>query len=207
MADNTEDPLIAKALVQIEEHTKALRRLRAFVNDADRLNGNPPRFANDEADPALVGVLADAMLTTYAGAQRAKQKKWAPGAFFNKSFTAAVRQVLAGRYEASGEPSPASVDEIHDALTQGSFDFEATGAESQKNAIRISLGKNSLTFVKLPNTDLFGLVEWYGPKPRKPGRKASANGTPTPADAQAGEDEAAAEEAAAETETEENKGG
>lgn len=41
--------------------------------------------------------------------------------------------------------------------------------------MRISLGKNSAAFVRLPNTDLFGLIEWYGKKAGKPGRKAAAD--------------------------------
>lgn len=66
------------------------------------------------------------------------------------------------------------MDDIHEALSTGSFKFEGSGAEAQKNSIRISLGKNSQTFVRLPGTDLFGLVEWYGAGAKKARRSSGA---------------------------------
>jgi hypothetical protein len=155
MADDT---LIAKALEQIAIHDAESLRLKRWVNDADIMLGASPRFGDLQA--AVPGVVA-----------KASAKKWGPGAFFNKPFSTAVRMILIARHEAAGnEPAPATVDEIHDALAEGSFGFETNGADAQKNSIRISLGKNSAAFVRLPNTDLFGLVEWYGKKPGKPGR-------------------------------------
>ena len=80
---------------------------------------------------------------------------------------------MLARAGANGNPNPASVDEIHEALVQGSFGFSVSGFDAQKNSIRISLGKNSAQFVRLPSTDLFGLVEWYG-RPKK-GKKAAGS--------------------------------
>ena len=114
---------------------------------------------------------------------QAPTKRWLPkpGDFLGKALTAAVRTILAARYEAAGnEPAPATVDEIHEAMTQGSFAFEAAAVESQKTGIRISLGKNTPVFVKLPGTDSFGLVDWY-PGLRRGGSKSAraskANGS------------------------------
>jgi hypothetical protein len=155
--------------------------------------GKEPRFADVTAayNPGAV-----------AGMQpRSFGKRWQPGEFFNKPFQAAVRSVLLDRYAHEGldQPSPASVDEIHEALTQGSFNFGTSSVDSQKNSIRISLGKNSATFVRLPNTDLFGLCEWYG---KKLGRPRKMNGSTSAAPETGGEEGAAEQPAATETEQE-----
>jgi len=166
MAD---DPLTVKALEKIAAYEAEVTRLKIFVNEADKLNGLEPRFG-DLSTATAVGPIA---------AARGGQKRWQAGEFFNKPLSTVVRQILLARAETAGGPAPASVDDIHDALTQGTFNFETSGVEAQKNSIRISLGKNSAAFVRLPNTDLFGLVEWYGKKPGKPGRKSSAEGEQT----------------------------
>lgn len=83
---------------------------------------------------------------------------------------------MQARFIAAGnKPTPATVDEIHEALTQGTFKFETSTADGQKNSIRISLGKNSTNFVKLPNSDLFGLVEWYGGRPGATRRRTDSS--------------------------------
>lgn len=162
----SDDALIRKALDQIAIHEAAAAKLKRWVNDADMMLGNEPRFG-DVADAASNG-------TSVPSNNGSAPKKYGPGEFFNKAFASAVKTIMADRYEANGKnPAPASVDAIHDHLLQGSFNFETTGADSQKNSIRISLGKNSVTFVKLPGSDLFGLVEWYGGKRSKPGRRAT----------------------------------
>ena len=154
MADDT---LTQKALEKIATHEAEILRLKIFVNEADKLNDVEPRFGDLNLDST----------STSAPSGR----RWSAGEFFNKPFSTAVKQVLLSKVTALGTFSPMSLDEIHDALTQGSFDFGTSGAEAQKNGIRISLGKNSAMFVRLPNTDLFGLVEWYGKKAGKPGKK------------------------------------
>lgn len=167
MAD---DPLTVKALEKIAAHEAEIAKLKIFINEADKLNGLEPRFGDVTAATAV------GSLTT----SRSNQKRWQAGEFFNKPLSTVVRQILLARAENAGGPSPASVDEIHDAMLQGTFNFETTGADAQKNGIRISLGKNSAAFVRLPNTDLFGLIEWYGKKPGKPGRKSGAESEAAP---------------------------
>jgi hypothetical protein len=155
-----DDDLLRKALEKIAYHDTESARLKRWVNDGDMIAGNEPRFPD-----IAVEVVPGATL-------RASKATYLAGTFFNKPFASAVKTILTDRYEAAGKkPSPAAVDEIFEALAQGSFGFETTGADNQKNSIRISLGKNSVTFVKLPNSDLFGLVEWYGrPAPRRRAR-------------------------------------
>jgi hypothetical protein len=163
MAD---DALITKALDTIAVHEAAANKLKRWVNDADIMLGNEPRFADLSETAIRTGGVPNNTGTT--------TKKYGPGEFFNKAFASAVKTILTDRYEAAGgSPNPASVDMIHEHLLQGSFNFETNGADQQKNSIKISLGKNSVTFVKLPGSDLFGLVEWYGGKRVKPGRRSS----------------------------------
>lgn len=90
---------------------------------------------------------------------------------FNKPFAAVVRIVLEKRREAGLEPPTA--EEILADLKSGGFAIEA---KDQLQALRISITKNSSTFVKLPN-DRFGLPAWYNMKPRtksEPGATATA---------------------------------
>lgn len=163
MAD---DPF-QNALDQIASLDAASSWLKRWINDGDVLAGREPRFKD----------VGDGTTFAMEGAVKPKGRQFSPGQFFNKPFAGAVKLILLGRFEAAGNsPSPASVDDIHEGLMQGSFSFETAGADNQKNSIRISLGKNSTTFVKLPNSDLFGLVEWYGKRSSKPGRKASLPG-------------------------------
>jgi hypothetical protein len=166
MAD---DALIAKALEQIAFHDAEASRLKRWVNDADIMLGAEPRFPD-----ASIG------MATGISILKPTSKKWNPGAFFNKPLSTAVKMILVARYEAAGnQPAPASVDEIHEALSDGSFSFETSGADAQKNSIRISLGKNSTAFVRLPNSDLFALPEWFGKRPGKTGRKAGTESSPS----------------------------
>jgi hypothetical protein len=191
MAD---DPLILKALEQIAIHDTESMRLKRWVNDADIMLGNKPRF-----DDLGVGGTA-----SIVGAVPAA-KRWSPGAFYNKPFSTAVRMILAARFDTVGvDNAPSSVDQIHEALTDGSFSFETNGADAQKNSIRISLGKNSTTFVRLPNSELFGLPEWYGKRPGKPGRKSTAESEPA-ASAEPQTDETVSDDGAAQSSGDQTK--
>jgi hypothetical protein len=186
------DDLIQRALDQIGIHEAEIVRLKLWVNDADKMLGNEPRFESVSASfgiPALANGRAP--------------RVWQPGEFLGKPFSSAVRSILEARHDATSGPSPASVDDIHYALTAGTFDFGSMNGEQQRQSIRISLGKNSAVFVRLPNTDLFGLVEWYPGLKRvsRSGRRQTENSSEASA-----EDEEAAVAAAA-PEAPENEGG
>jgi hypothetical protein len=189
-----DDPLTQKALEQIasleaqaSELQSEVVRLKLFVNQGDKLSGRPPRFDNVDvvAQPAPAG--------------QTTAKRWQPGEFFNKPLATVVKTILVARHaQAGGNPSPASLDEIHDALMQGTFNFETSGVEAQKNSIRISLGKNSALFARLPNTDLFGLAEWYGRRTPRKGARVTGNDSTSPA-SESDDGGEAAEQPAAET--------
>ncbi len=189
MAD---DPVVAKALEKIAFHISEAARLKRWVNGYDEMSGVEPRFGDVESGGDV-----------NASARRTA-KQFQPGDFLGKPFATAVRTIMEARAEASGgSPSPASVEDIQEALIQGAYDFGTTNPESQKQSIRISLGKNTVTFVRIPSTDLFGLLEWYpglrkAGKPRKNGEKdqlASSAADSAAAD-EGGNEEAAAPPAA-----------
>ncbi|SRR6266851_314922 len=194
MAD---DPVIAKAIEDITQHDNEAARHsaeaasgKAFVNEYDRRAGREPRY------PDVTAPVSGAPITAIMP-PRPTAKNWEIGEFFGKPFATAAKTILQARYDAAGKPSPASVDEIRESLLQGTYDFGTTNTEQQKQSIRISLGKNSTTFIRLPNTDLFGLAEWYGQRPRatRSRRNGTESSAPGPADA-AGNEEAAGDTAA-----------
>lgn len=76
-----------------------------------------------------------------------------PDQFFGKPLATAVRTYL----EMRGRAVP--FQEIMDALTRGGFDF-GNDKFAEKN-LRISLSKNTTTFVQIKGSDSFGLVDWY----------------------------------------------
>jgi len=55
---------------------------------------------------------------------------------------------------------PAMVKEIYDQMVAGGYLFETKSTQNAMRNIRISMGKNVVTFHKLPNGK-FGLVKWY----------------------------------------------
>lgn len=92
-----------------------------------------------------------------------------PAQFYGKAPTSAAREYLDMRGE------PVELEEILQALKNGSFDFEAQGWKNEimhlKN-LSISLGKNSQTFHRLPN-GMMGLLKWFpNVKTKKAGKEA-----------------------------------
>jgi hypothetical protein len=192
MAD---DP-IQHALEQIAFHEAEAFRLKTYVNYGDTLIGKEPRF------PEAAAEMPHGAITSSPSRRSPSTRRWQEGTFFNKPLAGAVRTILEAAYEAAGAASPASVDEIHEALTQGSYDFGTNDIEAQKHGVRTSIGKNSVTFVKLPNSDKFGLVDWYGARARRVVRPRlnSDQSAEASADVEdSGVEEAAAEQPAAET--------
>ena len=166
------DP-IASALERIEQHEAQAAfhngeatRWKTVVNALDELEQRAPRFTDFTP--------LNSAVTNAGQAPRIQTTRaWAVGEFLGMPFATAAKAILQARFDAGSKPSPASVDDIREALLQGTYNFGTTNVEAQKQSIRISLGKNSALFVKLPNTDLFGLLEWY-PGLRKPTAKTRA---------------------------------
>src|SRR5262245_14446940 len=95
--------------------------------------------------------------------------------FFGRPLTTCVREYLDMRKRAN--LGPASLNDIFDALKAGGYDLQtvsAKGEADQKRGVAISLGKNSVTFIRLP-TDDWGLLEWY-PNVKEKKKKTGENG-------------------------------
>ena len=91
--------------------------------------------------------------------------------YFNKPLNTCLKSVLVKR-KTSGR-GPATVEEIYDAMIRGNYQKFPSNKEEALTGLRISLGKSSHTFVRLPNGS-YGLGEWYDikrPKAAKPGEK------------------------------------
>jgi hypothetical protein len=79
-----------------------------------------------------------------------------PDQYYGKPLATAAQEFLERRKQAC----PA--EEIMRGLTDGGFDFDATGwkEKDQLRMLAISLAKNNTKFHKLPN-NTFGLLSWY----------------------------------------------
>lgn len=78
--------------------------------------------------------------------------------FYGQPLNSSVRKILEMR-KAAGN-GPAKVREIFDALCKGGYEFDAKSDENAMRGLRISLGKSSRDFHKLPNGE-YGMTEWY----------------------------------------------
>ena len=78
--------------------------------------------------------------------------------FYGQPLQTSIKSILNKR-KACGRGA-ASVNEIFDALTQGGYAFNAKNDEYAKRTLYQNLGKNTVTFHKLPNGN-YGLMEWY----------------------------------------------
>jgi len=78
--------------------------------------------------------------------------------FYGTPLNSSVRAILEMRRAAGN--GPASVREIYELLLKGGYVFEAKNDENSMRGLRITLGKSSHTFHKLPGGE-YGLTEWY----------------------------------------------
>jgi hypothetical protein len=143
---NASQPLIDKALEKLAGIEAEAAKVKAFINQICEFDGREPMFSEAElkAEPG-----------------QSRSFSIAPDQFFNKPFATAVREILTIRADTAGRSNPASIDEIHAVLVEGGFNFQTNDREKQKQGLAVSLGKNTVTFRKLPS-GLFGLAEWYG---------------------------------------------
>lgn len=99
--------------------------------------------------------------------------------WYGQPISGAIREYLSLRRSAN--LGPASVGEIYDALCDGGFSFDAKDPENAKRGIRVCLTKSSSIFHRLPNGNMYGLLDWYpeakARKEREPAAEpAAANG-------------------------------
>jgi hypothetical protein len=132
---------------QIAAEEAQLTPLKATANQLCKLAGIPELYAIDAS-----------------GAPAASDKKlrFPKDQFFNKDLGEAVVDYMEARWAAvGGKASPASTDEIYDAITQHGYKFAGTSDDNNKRALKIALVRNT-TYIAKIGDDLFGLRKWYG---------------------------------------------
>lgn len=190
MSGNGND-ILDKALAKLAQQQAEVAKTKHFINQALEFDGKEPMFSAEEIAGAATAAAVVGSLTIK------------PGQFLGKPLATAVKTVLEMRKEA------VEVDDLHAALIRGNFDFGTTDKDAQKRALRISLGKNVVAFRKLPHSDMYGLVEWYGGRARTRGKSADAQGSevsPAPEPEGLGSEEEAAGDAAAPEADEQKEG-
>ncbi len=149
---------IDDAKAQLRQQEEEVLRLKKLINHLCAFANIPTLYAETE-------------LQANGGALSVKRNS-----LFGRPLTTCVREYLLMRHQANQSPSPASLDEIFDALKAGGYDLAGTtsNVDDQKRGVAISLGKNSTTFVRLPTGD-WALLEWY-PNYKEKKKKAAENG-------------------------------
>lgn len=149
---------IADLQDEIRRKEDELIGIKQTVNLLCQRAGLPQLFANSELQ-----VSAD--LSTIQ-----------PDTFYGQPLNTSIRRILEMRKTANR--GPASVPEIYDALDKGGFQFGSNKRDSNIRGLRITLGKSTRDFHKLPNGS-YGLVEWY---PEIKSGKIKDNGAPSNGD-------------------------
>ncbi len=171
------DQTIADLQRLLREQEEQVRGTKRTINSLLQMAGREPAYAESEisgTERSIYNIPAD---------------KW-----YGQPLATAIREYLTMRRSAG--QGPATVTEIHEALAQGGFAFDAKNDDYAKRGLRSSLTKNPVTFHRLPDGKRFGLTEWY-PKARdktvaadagdEPAGDKAADGNDT--DTKGGEDE------------------
>lgn len=146
------DDMLDRITERIAFHEGETARLKRLYNDLAGFDGREPGYT----DTGSVSTPATAATT----------HRWKTGDFVGTKLATATAMVLKARERKNVIKFP----ELHAALVAGTFEFAMSGKEKQIQALRNSLGKNSTTFKRFPETDEIGLAEWYEKRERKPRR-------------------------------------
>jgi hypothetical protein len=140
----TLEQAIGELAAEIAADEVALKKKKESVNTLCAVDGRGPMYQIEDAQAAVPTAI------------RSDQ-------FYGKPLASAVRTILEMRRQKNR--GAALVNEIHDALVAGGYQFNTKSDDVSKNSLRNSLAKNTVTFHKLPN-GRFGLLAWY-PKAQK----------------------------------------
>lgn len=130
-----------------------VRQIKRMINDLCRMASLPLRYAVEEESDGM-GQLGSIK----------------PDSFYGRPLATVIREYLQMR-RGSGQ-SAATVNEIHEALKLGGYEFETKDEDNAKRGLRASLSKNPI-FHQLPNGQ-YGLSEWY-PKAKKKQQEEAQN--------------------------------
>ncbi|MFL6796831.1 MAG: hypothetical protein ACJ8F3_05410 [Xanthobacteraceae bacterium] len=170
----TLDQAIEELAADIGQLESELRRKKETVNTLCSVNGRAPLYSlENAATGSSLGIRSDL--------------------FYGQPLATAVRTILEMRR--MQDLGAASINEIHEALVQGGYQFHTKSEEVARQSLRNSLSKNNTTFHKLPN-GRFGLLAWY-PNVRQARSAAATNGADHGGDEEPVQDQN--EEAATET--------
>lgn len=146
----TLEQAIGELAAEIAADEATLRKKKESVNTLCAVDGRAPMYQIEDTQAAVPTAI------------RSDQ-------FYGQPLASAVRTILEMRRQQN--QGAASVNEIHDALVAGGYQFNTKSEDVSKNSLRNSLAKNTVTFHKLPN-GRFGLLSWY-PKAQKSSTGAS----------------------------------
>ncbi len=148
------DQSIAALRETLREQEQKVVETKRLINALSEAAGRGPVFQD-------VDVVSHSTLTSIQ-----------PDTFYGQPLNTSIRTVLEMRKVAG--LGPATVREIYETLLKGGFEFpRAKSEKSAMDSLRISLGKSSHTFHKLPNGS-YGLLAWY------PATKTSKGKAKTP---------------------------
>ena len=142
---------IEELMAEVTTEEAATRKKKETVNTLCGVEGRPPAYVLTHA--------ADSIPT-----------KIRPDQFYGQPLASAVRTILEMRK--AQDLGAATVNEIHEALVAGGYQFQTKSDEVARQSLRNSLSKNTTTFHKLPNSR-FGMLSWY--PNAKPAKTASAS--------------------------------
>lgn len=132
--------VVADLQVEVRNKEEEIAGLKRMVNQICGQQGMAPIYANTEvqADQGLASIQ--------------------PDTFYGQALNTSLRRILEMRKAAN--LGPATVREFYEALVDGGYQFNTADSANASRGLRISLGKSTHTFHKLPNGS-FGLLEWY----------------------------------------------
>ena len=140
--------------LKVSEHEEAARRTKHMVNELCIMAGADKIYADVDIPKAH------------------KPTHLRGDEYYGKGQATAVREYLELRK--STNKGPATIDEIHDALSAGGYQFDA---KLGKRGMAIAIAKNTHTFHKLPNGKI-GLMEWYPDVKESKSKKGSEEQSP-----------------------------
>ncbi len=152
MADHLEKT-IASLEEKMEEHLRAVTKIKNMINQLCELADLPARYADAELEIKAI--------SAFPGIR--------PDQFYARPLASCVRDVLELRRKLN--QGPASAEELYAALIQGGYDFKSRSESNSKRILAISLSKNPI-FLRLPN-DLWGMRKWY-PASARDARRAKS---------------------------------
>jgi len=145
---------IAALEEKLAEQMRPVNKTRSMINDLCEMAGLPPKYDISEGAENANGTRS-----------RPIDSQIRSDDFFGKPLSTCIRKVLELRKAATGE-GPTEVKEIYRLLKLGGYKFNTLDDANNLTGLGVSISKNSLIFVKLPN-GLIGLVEWYPDMPKR----------------------------------------